>query len=68
MLLIATILIEKIPNTTSATQYYQFYLKRKHTILVTQSKIITQQPKTFQNPNTDDIQSVTIEHPQTSLK
>ena len=33
-----------------------------------QSNIITQQPKTLENPNIIDIKSVTIEHPKTSNK
>ena len=31
-----------------------------------QSKIITQQPKTIENPIIIDVKSVTIEHPKTS--
>ena len=41
--------------------------KEKHKI-VKQSKIITQQPKTFQSPNIFDVKSVVIEHPKTSHK
>ena len=33
-----------------------------------QSKIITQEPKPFENPNIGDIKSVTIKHPKTSRK
>ena len=48
-------LIEKILDATNSKQYYQFYLKRKNTKLVRWSKIITQEPKTFQNPKSADI-------------
>ena len=32
------------------------------------SKIITQQPKTLENPDIIDIKSVTIQHPKTSYE
>ena len=41
---------------------------QKNTKLVKQSKIITQQPKTFENPNIFYITSVKIEHSKTSHK
>ena len=63
--LLATKLVE---TATTAKQYYKFYLKRKNTKLLKKSKIITQQPKNFENTITDDIKSVTIEHPKTSHK
>ena len=37
-------------------------------ILVKRSKIITQQPKIFENPNIADIKSVIIEHPKSFRK
>ena len=43
-------------------------IRKKNTIEVNQSKIIIQQPKTFENPNIVDIKSVIIEHPKTSHK
>ena len=36
--------------------------------MISRSKIITQQPKPFENPNFIDIKSVTIEHSKTSCK
>ena len=52
----------------SAKEYYNSYLKRKNKKLVKRSKIITQQPKTLENQNLVDIQSIIIEHPKTSRK
>ena len=60
LLLLATKLIEKIPNCSNVKQYYQPYLKRQNTKLIKLSKIITQQPKTIENPNIVDIKSVII--------
>ena len=66
--LLATKLIEKIPDATiNLKQYYQPYLKIKNTKQVKQPKLITQQSKTCQNPNIVD-KSVTTEHPKTSHK
>ena len=49
-----------------ATILTESHLKRKNTKSVKLSKVITQQPKTFQNPNITSIKSVIIEHPRTS--
>ena len=44
-------------------EYYYTYLERKKpTKSVKQSKIITQQPKTFENQNIIDVKSVIKEH------
>ena len=41
-------------------------ISNKEQIKLKQSKIITQQPKAFENPNIVDIKSVITEHPKTS--
>ena len=68
LLLLSTKLIEKIPDPHNAKEYYQSFIRNKNTISVKQSKIITQQPNTFENPNIVDIKLVIIEQPQTSGK
>ena len=47
---------------------YQSFIKKKNTKSVKPSKISSQQPKTFENPNIADIKSAIIEHPKTSHK
>ena len=42
--------------------------RQKKTKSVKQERIITQQSKTFENPNIIDKKSVIIEHPKTSRK
>ena len=42
--------------------------REKNAKLIKWSKMITQQPKNFENPDTVHIKSVTIEHPKTSRK
>ena len=42
--------------------------EKKNTKLVNWSKIITQQPKSLENPNIVEIKSVIIEHQKTSRK
>ena len=50
-------------------KFYQSYLKKKvNAKLSNQSKLITQQPKTFENSNIVDTKLVIIEHPETSRK
>ena len=66
--IVITKLIEKIPDANNAKQYCQTFLNRKNTKQVKRSKIIIQQPKTLENSNIADIESVTIEHPKTSRK
>ena len=68
MLLLANKLIEKIPDSRNAKEHYQSFIRKKNTKSVKQSKIITYQPKTFENPNLVDIKSVITEHPKTSHK
>ena len=73
----ATKLTEKIPDPSNAKGYYKYfylfiylyylfiYIKHK---IGHRQKIITQQKKTFENPNVIDIKPVTIEYPKTSRK
>ena len=46
----------------------QSFITKENTKSVNQSKIITYQPKTFENPNVIGIKSIIIEHPKTSHK
>ena len=46
----------------------QSFIKKENTKSVNQPKIITFQPKTFENPNVVGIKSFIIEHPKTSHK
>ena len=68
LLLLANKLIEKIPDPHNAKQHYQLFIRRKKRKSVKQSKIITYQPKPFENPNPADIKSHITEHPKTSHK
>ena len=68
LLLLATKLTEKIPDACKSKEQYQSFIKRKNTKSVKQSKIITQQPKSFENPNIVDIRLVIIEHSNTFHK
>ena len=63
--MLANNLIEKIPESRNAKEHYQSLIKKKtKTKSVKQSGIITYQSKTFENPNTVDIKSVTAKHPK----
>ena len=66
--LIATKLTEKIPDSRNAKEQYQSFIRNKNTKSVKQSKIITQQPETFEIPNIVDIKSFITELPKTSHK
>ena len=68
LLLLANKLIEKIPDTRNAREHYQSFIRKKNTKSVKQSKIITYQPKTFENLNIVDIKSIITEHPKVSHK
>ena len=57
---------KKIYIQLFATILTESHLKRKNTKSVKLSKVITQQPKTFENSNIVDIKSIIIEHPITS--
>ena len=54
---------KKIPTFCNAKEYYQSFIRKKHTKSVKQSEIITYQPKSFENPNIADIKLVIMEHP-----
>ena len=62
LLLLATKLIEKILDSSSAKEYYKLFLKNKNKKLVKQTKMITQKPNTTENSNIIDVKSVTVEH------
>ena len=61
-------LIEKIPDPRDAKEHYQSFIREKNTKSIKQSKIITYQPKTFENPNIVERKSIITEHPKTSHK
>ena len=65
--LFGTKLTEKIPDPSNTKEYYNSYLKRRNAKPVKRSKIITQQPKHFKNPNIVDIKSVIIDYPVKTL-
>ena len=54
LLLLANKLIEKIPDPRNAKEHHQAFIK-KHRRKKKQSKKITYQPKTFENPNINDV-------------
>ena len=64
-MLLANKLLEKIPDPRETKEHYQSFIRKKNTKTVKQSKIITYQPKNFENPNIVDIKSVITEHPKT---
>ena len=64
----ATKLTEKIPDSHNVKGHYQSFIRKKNAKSAKQSEIVTQQPKTFENPNIVDIKSVIIEHPKSSHK
>ena len=68
LLLLSAKLIEKISYPHNAKEHYQSFLRKKKIKWVTQSKLITQQPKPFEIPIIVDIKSVIIEPPKTLLK
>ena len=48
---------------SNTKEYYQAFVKNKNKKLVSRSKIITQQPKTIENPNIIYIKLVFLEYP-----
>ena len=68
LLLLATKLIKKIPHRRNAEEHRQSFTRKKNTKSVKQSEIITCQPKTFENTNIVDLQSVITEHSKTLHK
>ena len=67
MLSLATKLTANIPDPRNAKVHYQSFIRKKNAKSVKQSKLITYQLKTFENPNID-IKPVITEHPKTSHK
>ena len=63
-------LTEKNPDPSNAKEYYQSFIRKKSftTKPVKQSKIITQEPKTFESTIIVNIKSVITEHPKNSYK
>ena len=49
--LFATKLTKEIPDPSHAEEHYQSFIRKKSIKSVKQSKIITQQPKNFENPS-----------------
>ena len=66
--LFVTKLKEKITDPHNAKEYYQSSAGNKNTESIKQSKINTKQPKSFENLQIVDINSVTTEHPKNSHK
>ena len=66
--LFETILTDKISDPRNAKEHYQSLIWKKSTKLLKKTKVITQQPKTVENPNSLDIKPVIIEHPKSSNK
>ena len=58
LLLLANKLIEKIPDPRNVKEHYQSFIRKKSTKSIKQWKIITYQPKTFENPKIADKKSV----------
>ena len=56
--------MEKISDPRNAKKQYQSFIRKKNTKSVKQSKIITYQPKTIENPNIVDIKYIITEHPK----
>ena len=60
--------MEKLLDPSNAKGNYQSHIRRKNRKLVRQSKIITNQPKSFERLNPVDIKSNITEQPKTSHK
>ena len=59
---------KKMPNPGNVKEHYQSFVRKKNTKSVKQSKVITYQPKTFQNWNIVDMKSIITDHRKTSHK
>ena len=59
-LLVTYKLIEKVPNFRNAKEHYQPLIRKKSRKSVKQSKIITYQPKSYENLNNVDVKSVIV--------
>ena len=62
LLLISNKLMKIIPDLCNAKEHYKSFIIKENRKSVKQSEIIPYQPRTFQNANTVDINSVTTEH------
>ena len=54
-MLLASKLIERVPDPRNAKEHYELLLRKKNRKLVKQSEIITYQPKTFKNASIVDL-------------
>ena len=54
---------ENIPDPLNSKERYQLFITKKTATSIKQSKMLTYQPKTFENPNIVDM---TSENPKTS--
>ena len=68
LLLLANKFTENISDPRNAKEHYQSFITKKIIKSVKQLEIITYQPKTFENLNIIDIESIIAEHSKTSLK
>ena len=59
---------KKVPGPCNDKEHYQSFLRKKNTKSVKQSKLFTQQPKTFENPKVIDMETIITEYPKTSHK
>ena len=57
--------IQELSDPCNVIEHYESFIRKKTRKSVKQSEIITYQPKTFENPNIDDIKSFITEHPET---
>ena len=54
-MLLASKLIERVPDPRNAKEHYESLFRKKNRKLVKQSEIITYQPKTFKNASIVDL-------------
>ena len=57
-MLLASKLIERVPDPRNAKEHYESLFRKKNRKLVKQSEIITYQPKTFKNASIVDLFSI----------
>ena len=58
--------MDKIPDPCNTKEHYESFIKNKNTKSVKRSKLITYQPKIFQNRNIADIKWVLTDYRKTS--
>ena len=66
LLLLATNLIEEIPDSCNTKEYYQSFVREKNKISKT-IKNNSHQPKTFENSDKVDINSIITEHRKNNI-